>query len=297
MRHILVPLDGSVLADRAIPWADELAGALGAEIRLIRILTPNLLPPLEAEESVGQPPHVEELLARRSLVKSKRRFRRVQPTDTLVRHGPAGELIAAHAQVDADLVVMASHSREGLARALLGSVTATVIGESGIPVLVIPSRVPIQAHVPERIFVPLDGSPLAEGILDSVIPLALGIHATLFLFGVLPPEHFLGADQWSDLAGYLETTAQRLRNRGVPIEAEWHVGAVGGSIVEFAHRRQVDLIAMRTHGRRGLERWISGSVTEHVLAHAELPVLVDCPAAVGDSGAGTNAPGQRSHAV
>jgi nucleotide-binding universal stress UspA family protein len=292
MYRILVPLDGSVLADRAIPWADELAGRMAAEVRLIRVITPTLLPPPGVEESAAQLGDVEASLARSAVAKSSRRFRHVKPSEAVVLHGPAGELIAAHARVGADLVVMASHGRSGLARAILGSVAATVVCKSTVPVMVIPSRSLAPAHVPERILVALDGSPFAEGALDSVVPLALGTRATLVLFGVLPLER-VGANGWSDLVGYLEETAGRFRGLGLPVEIEWHAGPIGASVVAFAQRRQVDLIAMRTHGRRGADLLRSGSVTEYVLAHAERPVLAVRPLATAGNGAGA---GGRAHA-
>lgn len=288
MHRILVPLDGSCLADRAIPWADEIAGAMAADVRLIRVITPTLVPPPGADDSCGEYVDLEESLARSVLAKSSRRFRHVRPTDTLVLHGPAGELIAAHARVGADLVVMASHGRGGLWRAILGSVAATVICESTVPVMVIPGRSFAPAHVPERILVALDGSPFAARVLSSVMPVASSTRATLILFGVLPLEGG-GADGWSDLVGYLEGTARRLRDLALPVEIDWHAGPVGPSVVTFAHRRQADLIALTTHGRRGFDRWRCGSVTEYVLAHADQPVVAVHPRDVEGNGVGSKA--------
>lgn len=278
--QILVPLDGSVLADSAIPWADRLGAALAARVTLIRLVTPAVVPTASSDQQERSLVDAELMWARRSLGKRTTRFQRDKPTDAIVLHGPAGELIAAHARATADLVVIASHGRTGLERVLQGSVAATAIRESGVPVLVVgpkASEPPPQLH--GRVLVPLDGSEQAAEVLPHVTPFARALGWRLALFGAIPSGAMgaTGVDSWEGLLAYLDRKAAELRTQGLEAEAAIRGGYPGPSIAAFASDAHADLIALSTHSRTGLDRWKSGSVAEYLIAHATRPVLVVHP--------------------
>ena len=132
-----------------------------------------------------------------------------------------------------------------------------------------------------KILVPLDGSPLAEGILPQVSEMARVHGAMIFLLrvgfalvfpGVDPAEAQMGSIVEAE--GYIEGVRKRLQAEGIPAEASVRYGFPAEEILTHACRNGVDLIAMATHGRTGPARWVLGSVAEQVLRHADVPVLL-----------------------
>ena len=292
--RILVPLDGSVLAERAIPWADRLAQALPGEIELVRVLEPGDVAVSPSETTYYQSIENETWNAEVALRLEGERFSLVRPARTVVLQGTAGEVIAAHAQVsDASLIIMATHGRTGLQRTLMGSVAATVVRESGVPVLVVPPESKLHAK-PEglRVLVPLDGSELSEAVLTHLAPLAKVLNWTLVLFwvaswppqvipiqGALIPIGFLDRPD-IDMSDYLDRRAKELEQDGIQTDIRFFFGDRRRSIVAFAEEAGIDLVAMSTHGRNSLGRLVLGSILEYVLSHATMPVLAVRPSQV-----------------
>jgi len=291
MFRILVPLDGSLLADWAIAWADELAGALEAEVELIRVVGRSLNP-INTEWPGLRYAEEETDIAGEALTKAARRLRRARRVQTQVLTGDPGEKIAERARTAlADLIVMVTRGRSGLPRALLGSIAATVVRESGVPVLLL--RADLAAAAPRRfrcVLVPLDGSDLAGCVVPAIAPLARELHWTLVLLGaveqpteavpmpggVIPPDQLL-VDQRAGMTAYLERVAAAVRAESITAQTSMRVGAAASSILDFAHGHKMDLVAMSTHSREGLERLTEGSVTDEVLLCAPVPVLAVHP--------------------
>ncbi|OGL58702.1 MAG: hypothetical protein A3J27_15600 [Candidatus Tectomicrobia bacterium RIFCSPLOWO2_12_FULL_69_37] len=136
----------------------------------------------------------------------------------------------------------------------------------------------------KKILVPLDGSPLAEGILPQVGEMARVHGARIHLLRVGFALVFPGADPAEaqletivEAEGYIEGIRKRLEAEGIPAEASVRYGFPAEEILTHARRNGVDLIAMATHGRTGPARWVLGSVAEQVLRKAEVPVLLFRP--------------------
>jgi len=127
-----------------------------------------------------------------------------------------------------------------------------------------------------RVLVPLDGSSEADQALEALAPLLRTHHPEVLLLGVMKPETF---DHL--LRIHLDHTANRLREKGVNAVPVLGRGIPAEEIVAFARKEEVDLIAMATAGRTGLDRVLSGSIAEEVIRHAEVPVLVARPGAIG----------------
>jgi nucleotide-binding universal stress UspA family protein len=314
--RILVPVDGSELSARAVPWADQLAGALHAEVELLHVLPldPHLesleaevelnrrFMPTRPEEAAIERRFSEELeaatnAAREALEPMRATLRQAIGVETAVQRGDPEEMIVAHAaQKNARLIVMATHAREGLARTILGSVAGAVLQRSGVPVLLINPRLQATPHVPRRILVPLDGSPLADAVLRAVVPLAQQLRCGLVMFTVaaLPPPTVpvqgasipLGlplAHAPAEVEEHLERAAQDARNAGLAAEVAIGFGDRSETIAHSAVERGCDLIAMSTHGRHGVGRWLVGSVTDAVVRTADVPVLAICPPEVREA--------------
>jgi len=176
LRKVLVPLDGSELAEEVLPLAAQIARAPGASVILLQVILPSSyittspLEPLRLEEKAR-----EDAIARANAylqrIRASEQFRHMR-VETVVELGGAPHSIIAYAQAhQVDLIVMRSHGETGFKRWLLGSVARQVLRHSFIPVLVIRERSTAPGtlmepfmHAP-RILVPLDGSELAEAAL------------------------------------------------------------------------------------------------------------------------------------
>jgi len=122
----------------------------------------------------------------------------------------------------------------------------------------------------QRIMVPLDGSELAQTALPHALELCRALRARLVLIYVRDPR--LGSEEaaWR----YLDYIRDEHVNTGVPIELVVREGPVAATIIQAAHDQRIDLIAMATHGRSGLQRAVYGSVAEQVLRGSSKPVLL-----------------------
>lgn len=225
-----------------------------------------------------------------------------------VVHGEPSQAIETGVEASgADLVVMSTHGRGGLERAWLGSVADRLIRRLGVPLLLVRpaegekerSRPIDGAPAIRRVLVPLDGSPLSETALLPAARLARGLGAAVVLVRVpgvnvtvgspYPPAAggagAPGAGEQSREAGaYLSSVAERLRGDGVEVAGvEVREGSPAATILELA-REQADVIAMATHGRGGVKRWLLGSVSDKVVRGADMPVLLTRPDDPRDSG-------------
>jgi nucleotide-binding universal stress UspA family protein len=296
--RILVPLDGSSLAEQALSCALTLARGLGSELVLLRAIwiPPDILEMLD-ESTVKLNGIVEQLEAEandylRGLVEQLREAG--LNVRQAVRRGPAAETILDYAGwASIDQIVMATHGYSGIKRWMHGSVAERVLQAARVPLLLV--RVgerdlasdwqqPMDCR---RILVPLDSSPVAEQILPTVTTVAQALEARLILFQV-PISHVSGwmTGEWylpiqgvldtseEDAQRYLTPVADRLAERGLDVATATAIGSVADCIVEFAEANQVDLIAMCTHGRTGLARWALGSVADRVLRAGGTPILL-----------------------
>ena len=133
----------------------------------------------------------------------------------------------------------------------------------------------------KSILVPLDGSKLAENILTEVEELAVLLNARLNLIYVTKAHVFPGVDPTdaqvrvvSEAKEYLDNLKEQLLAKKIDIEIHTPYGNPAAKILEVSKRHDIDLIAMSTHGRSGIGRWLLGSVAEKVVRHSEKPVLL-----------------------
>jgi nucleotide-binding universal stress UspA family protein len=142
-----------------------------------------------------------------------------------------------------------------------------------------------------RIVVPLDGSKLAESVLDHVRALAHCMDSEVILMRVMayPAYDYLLTDPGmsaslreemeQEACNYLEPLANTLQDEGIRASADAVIvtGPIADAITEFARDKKADLIAMSTHGRTGPSRWFLGSVADRVVRGAGMPVLLVRP--------------------
>ena len=295
--QILVPLDGSPLAEQALPCAMALSRGLATELVLFGAVS---IPPDTQEildkAGVKADALLEQLKAEadehlREVVK---RLREVGLTARHVVHcGPAAEAIVGYAeQMDVHQIVMATHGYTGPNRWTHGSVAERVLQSASVPVLLVRVQDAGSIDLPQpmccqRILVPLDGSARAERVLPAVTPIAQALKSKVILFQVpivyvsgwmtgdwfLPVQGILATAE-QDAQAYLSYMATRLKQQGVIVSTATEIGGVAESIIGYAEANHVDLIAMCTHGRTGLRRWTLGSVADRVLRASRIPILL-----------------------
>lgn len=287
-KHILVALDGSKLADRALPFAERIAVAERGTIWLVRAAdTWALTPKRKAERDLAIRREGRAELSSLSLAMNLRGIN----SDWEVTSGEASAVIAAAARGhDADLIVMSTRGRGGRSQWGYGSVAERVLQTAPCPVLLIPPKCADSWENEEPrdrpIVVPLDGSPLAEGALETAKELALVLSASLLLLHVLEPAGVLTSlpgrshapagvleEDSQAVRHYLAGVAHDLRLQEYPVE--WHApaGYAEATIARLAEERRAAAIVMATHGRGGFARMVIGSVVSGVVQRANVPVV------------------------
>jgi nucleotide-binding universal stress UspA family protein len=135
----------------------------------------------------------------------------------------------------------------------------------------------------QSILVPLDGSRLAEAIVPEVEELATLLKARLHLIMVSRIHVLPGVDPTNAqirvihrAQNYLEKLKEHLSDRNIDIELHAPYGDPAEKILEVCRRHDIKLIAMSTHGRSGIGRWLLGSVADRVVRHSKKPVLLLC---------------------
>jgi nucleotide-binding universal stress UspA family protein len=286
---MLIPLDGSPLAARAVAVATHLAQVGQDQLLLVHVASP---------QGWSEQPDLETDLAA-ALDDAAAPLRAAGLTvQTCIYNGyhVAAGLVIAQAAVAkrANLVVMSTHGRTDIRRFVFGSVADEVLRHVEVPVLLVPRDCQAQLPIdrPLRVTVPLDGSPPAEEILEPVRQIfgPIGAEITLVsavepLPGTLAPVP-MGVDTIdpnADLAEadqYLETIAAKLRVHGLQVGIKTAYEPAIQLIQSLARPETTDLLAFATHGRGGISRLLFGSVAAAVLSRATVPVLLVRPAAL-----------------
>jgi nucleotide-binding universal stress UspA family protein len=283
---ILVPLDGSALAEQALPFAERVARAAQARVILTRAVPAYSGAEASVEASVA-------LAARENLEEIASRLRRAEiPVGVTVPEGDAAaQTVGAVAALGVDLIVMSTHGRSGIGRWLYGSVADAVIRLANVPVMLVPpgTSLPWPTDRQLRIIVPLDESQLSEAVLGPALEFATRLDAELLLVEVVAwpplvyydPVELLGYDLEEQVAaarGYLADVATRLHESGASVRCRVEVDPTpAATIVQLARDEHADLIAMATHGRSGVARVVLGSTTTGTLQHAGVPLLIVRP--------------------
>lgn len=297
-RKILVPLDGSELAENALEPAIAIAEKNNGKILLLSAAVHDLA---LARSRPGLGMEIVDELAMHSrnrlevYLESVRKDREVAPVtfDLKVEEGDAaGVIVDEAASSEVDLIVMSTHGRSGITRWLMGSVTERVLRNAPCPVLAVHDEAFFK-----RILITLDGSELSESALEPGLAVAKLLGGQVTLLNAVPAEEFEPSlDPYPEAAGvgleeefeddsgdrakvYLERVADRCKEAlGREVEVVTRTGAAASAILDYIDYREIDLVVMATHGRSGLRRWVYGSVTEKVLRKAGCAVLIVRPA-------------------
>jgi nucleotide-binding universal stress UspA family protein len=295
-KQILVPLDGSAFAESALPLALALSTKTHAAVQLVTVVEPIPAFAYEEWESAAKEWSEEYLAAVADRISE---VAGGKVTTALHSGHVVDTLMEAVQAVDGDLVVMATHGRGTLSRAWLGSVADGIMRRAEIPVLFVrPEEGKTPAPEPrkdfETILVPLDGTELSESALahatefgelfgcayhlTRIVSYPIDI-ASPYLPHTVQMNQTVLAEAKADAAEYLEDQADRMRKRGLRVTTSVIVDAQAGQgILSEAEAVGCDLIAMATHGRKGVGRLVLGSAADKVLRGTHVPLLLYRPA-------------------
>ena len=284
-RRILVPLDGSTLAEHALPLAQTLARAMAAELILLQVVVPLPLPVhLGPEEGIDRSRREEADRYLAAVAAGLQDGTRVR-VERLV--GPAAQQIVHFAQDnEVDLIVMSSHGRSGISRWVHGSVTTRVLRQAPCSTAVVHVNDPPPGGALQRVLLPLDGSEAAEAAIAPAAAIARATGAQLVLLAVtfslgeqgpaLYRHHLeqIERQEARRQQAYLENVSASLAAPDLPVQTALVTGTPAEQILAYAEENAIDLIMLASHGRSGLERWAFGSVAEKVVQGTGRAALV-----------------------
>lgn len=267
---MVVPLDGSKLAEIALPYAEELGTRTGSDIVLLSVL------------EYSDQAHQTYL---RKIVDITRRHARkymvipgskeVEVYATTRVGNPAEAIVDFACKWGHNPIVMATHGRSGIGRWAVGSVADKVVrAATNSPVILIrgkKARPDIrQKRLLRKALVPLDGSKPSQAVLHYISRLAKKLDMELTILQVVQPNN----NNQACAESYLRTQCAELEQQGITANYRVQTGSPADEIIDLADELAVDLVAMSTRGNNGIAPWTLGSVAQKILLAGSTPLLL-----------------------
>jgi nucleotide-binding universal stress UspA family protein len=274
LEKIVVPLDGSKLAEAALPYAGELGAKTGSDIVLLTVL--------ESEEAHELKNHymytrkVEELTKHYADKYHGNGRSEAIEVLTVTRTGnPAEGIIDYTSRSGFPLIIMASHGRSGIGRWTVGSVADKVVKYSRWqPVMLIRAK---EAHssksakrLMKKALVPLDGSIESEAVIPHIMEIARSLQMEITFLKVISGNNHA----YSDAEAYLQKVCGKFKDKGVTVNYQVSVGAIAENIIDLADESAFDLVAMSTNNMNKDRLWTLGSVAQKVFLGGNTPLLL-----------------------
>jgi nucleotide-binding universal stress UspA family protein len=305
--RMLVPLDGSELAETVCVYAKELAGRLDIDVVLLHVSRPasqGVLPMERAyidhvAENVNS--QIQDVQKKTSQGNNKP----VKVTGELIMGHSAEEILNFAEKNSIDLVVLGSHGRSGIQRWTIGSIAGKVMGATNIPIWLIKPGAPEEAPYdkwPRRTFiVPLDGSELAESVLphlqelvkqrgtEPIEVILLRVSEPLNIPTYYSPDMSGVSLDWGNFIqqdaikrkqaakDYLTEIENRIKSDRFSIKSVVIEGKPNDEIVDYANKQPYSIIIMATHGRSGFSRMVYGSAAANILHGVSRPMFIIKP--------------------
>lgn len=298
-RKMLVPLDGSKLAEETFPYAQELAARLNLDLHFLHVSNPietHLLSMSQmyvdgiAESVRKQIQKIQTTFVKRETVRS------IKVRGKVVTGSPADEILKYAEKNKIDIIMMATQGASGIRRWALGSVTYKVLHTSNLPIWIVRSGISPKTTYdkwPQRtILVPLDGSELSESAIPHAEELAKqqgsGLVEVVLLRVCESPsitadypfpdwkEHVKRQTDWlkQESHRYLTSLEKRLKDTGIKVQSQVMMGKASDEIIKYTSKKPYTVIVMTTRGHSGLSKWAFGHVTESILYEGNTPLLV-----------------------
>jgi len=284
-KRILAALDGSQLAESALPYVSDLAGRFRSQVHLVTVTG-------EAERGLGMERIFDAYLAR---IADQFKENKITARTALLSGNPSEGILEYAEKNNIDLIAVTSLGKGGRGRWNLGSVAEKVSEASSVPVLLVP--VNSSAKAPPgpfftKILVPVDVSELGGAALPCVFALGPRANSSVTLLYVeskpyaptqLARKYYEETAEYlrKNVHKYLDKTVKDMREDGIEADYGIVTGDPADQILDYARNKKYDLIAISTHGRTGIVRWALGSVANKVLHATTVPLLlVRAPVAV-----------------
>jgi nucleotide-binding universal stress UspA family protein len=297
IHHVLVPLDGSALAECALPWAVAVTAAAGARITLVRVLERTTVPMATTHhhDAVDWELRRTEARTRLAALDRELKARQLASSAELLEGRPAERIISFAGSHQADLIVLSSHGEGGLSGWALSSTALMIAARTRRSLLIVPAHVAQGHRIGDvrfrRLLVPLDCSPRAECVLPLATALARAHDAEIVLAHVVPEpemprrlqastEDLAAAAEFTErnrLEGerYLQALKERLVGQQLQVTTRMAVGSRRArAIWDMAEQADADLVVVAAHGRTGDARERCGSVAARLLEQSRRPILV-----------------------
>ena len=296
---MLIPLDGSKTAEKVLPYARYLVGKLRIPVEL---LAASDMAEMASHIPAEKAPLFESIIED-SVRNSAGYLRGVASTfrdadvKCTVEKGRADAVIVEKGRGDTGMLIcMATHGRSGLDRFLLGSVAEKVLRAAANPLMLVRATEEAKSEAEaalKSMIVPLDGSELAESVIPMVAEVANKLQLEVILFRAYHiPYYAYAGDETSfvvdydellvgvrdEATEYLEKKVAEVKKLGVKkVTFVTEEGFAADKIIALGRKTPDNLIAMCSHGRTGVKRWVLGSVAETVVRHSGDPVLITRP--------------------
>lgn len=253
-QHILVPLDGSSLAEAVLPVATIFSQQFKAPLTLFSVAKDSQKLYLDAVAGRWQPAN--------------------GVWQTVCQLGPVAATIQQTAVAqDVDLIIMSTHGRSSVQRFLLGSIASELVQQFTRPLLLLRPQADCHSEPRwQKILVTLDGSEYAERVLPYVLPIARQFGSQLLLLTV--PQSDVVETLGLKIQQYLDSIATFCNNEGIPTQACITGHDPAKTTIKLSQKENVDLIMLATHGRGGWQRLLLGSVADEIVRHANCPVFL-----------------------
>jgi nucleotide-binding universal stress UspA family protein len=305
-RRVLIPLDGSKVAEVVLPYARELAGRLDLDLYFLHVYEQSSADILNMYRV-----YIEEVAEKvknesaevQNKTKASKGSKTIETFADVITGHTANEIMNYVDKKDIDLILLSTHGRSGVKQWVMGNNADKILRKSRVPVWLVRAGIPEEivhaAWHKRTILVPLDGSPTAESVLPHVETLAkqrspeyikvvlIRVCEQLFVTADYP-----AADMplsWNDhvkqmhdyvremAMQYLNKIQKRLEYSGLKVTSVVHTGKAANEIINYAHKYPPNLIVMSTHGYSGISRWEYGNVADKVLYGVSSPVFLVRP--------------------
>lgn len=292
-KRLIVPLDGSRLAEAVLPAAMYLAANIGVEVVLLHLIEKNAPQSIHGDSHLTQPDEAMDYL--KQLASQFPLDARVKTHVHEVQVSSVAASIVEHAsELSSDLIALCTHGSGGLSEWLVGSIAQQVISMGSVPVLLIsPSAQGLNREFScQEILIPLDGKPeheeglhTARTIMDcgamrlhllQVVPTLGTLKGEEAATGLLMPgstQRLLDMAE-QEAREHLAEHLRELQAAGFKVTATVSRGDPVDRIVDFAKQISADIIVLGTHGKSGQNAFWEGSVGPKIPGRTEIPLLL-----------------------
>jgi nucleotide-binding universal stress UspA family protein len=286
-KRLLVPLDGSELAERAMPYAQTIAKTMGSEITLFTVS-------IASVEQLDRP-----MKAYLELKVKELQAQGIKASSSVAYGTVPDEIVGFADRNNIDLIIISTHGYSGIKRWVLGSVARKVLYGTSVQVLLIKSKAPKISRVElKKLMLPLDGSSFSESPIPFINQLTKDTRSEIFLTVVCEPplvpsygDHPINPtwekhrdEVWLEAkkqaAEYLKKIEAVLKKQGMKVRSQvitGELGRVAEALLQAADKDKIDLITMATHGRSSVSRWVYGGTANRIVEQSIQPVLLVRP--------------------